>query len=219
MSILRRVLTSFLLFGFAFIAFSQTRLFVEPEFSKYANDHETMAVLPFKTSISLRPKQLANLKEGDLEKMEQDESASIQRSMYSWFLKRRQQGNMWVDVQDINTTNALLAQNGITYDNIHEYTTMDLAQILNVDAIINGSFETNKPMSDGASIALGLLIGFYGATNQAIINMFIYDAEEGKVLVNYNKAVSGSVGSSSDQLINIIMRKASRRIPYTNPKE
>jgi hypothetical protein len=88
--------------------------------------------------------------------------------------------------------------------------------MLEVDAIIMGSFETNKPMSEGASLALGLLSGFYGSTNKAVLNMSIYDAEDGLQIANYNKAISGSMGSSTEDLINILMRKASRRISYTN---
>lgn len=118
-----------------------------------------------------------------------------------------------------STTNSILAKNGINYSNIHQFSPEEIAKILEVDAVIKGTFETNKPMSEGASIALGLLVGFYGATNKATINMFIHNASDGKVLVNYNKGVAGSIGSSSDQLINIVMRKASRRIPYTKPKE
>lgn len=125
---------------------------------------------------------------------------------------------MWVDVQDARTTNAILAKNGIQYATLSGHTPEEIAKILDVDAVVMGTFDTNKPMSDGASLALGLLFGFYGATNQAIINMFIHNSDDGKVLVNYNKAVSGSIGSSSDQLINVVMRKASRRIPYTKPK-
>ncbi len=212
------ILSLFLVTSIAFISKGQTRLFVDPEFSKYGNDHQIIAVIPFKTSISLRPKQMAALKEGQLERMQEDESLNIQQSMYSWFLKRKQQGSMWVDVQDASTTNAILARNKITYANINEFTPAEIAEILNVDAVIKGTFETNRPMSDGASLALGLLVGFYGSTNNATINMFIHDAEDGKVLVNYNKGVSGSIGSSTDQLINIVMRKASRRIPYTKPK-
>lgn len=197
---------------------AQTRLFVDPEFSKYGNDHQIIAVIPFTTTISLRPKQMATLQEGQLEKMQEVESLNIQNSMYSWFLKRRQQGSMWVDIQDVSTTNALLAKNGINYYNIHEYTPAEIATILKVDAIVKGTFETDKPMSEGASLALGLLVGFYGATNTATINMFIHDADEGKVLVNYNKGVAGSLGSSTDQLVNKIMRKTSRRIPYTKSR-
>ena len=219
LNMMKIILSLFLVTSIAFISKGQTRLFVDPEFSKYGNDHETIAVVPFKTSISFRPKQMATLEKGELEKMEEDESLMIQQSMYSWFLKRKQQGSMWVDVQDASTTNALLAKNGITYSNMNEYTPSEIAEILKVDAVIKGTFKTNKPMSEGASIALGLLIGFYGSTNKATVNMFIHDAVEGRVLVNYNKAVAGSIGSSPDQLINIVMRKASRRIPYTKPKE
>lgn len=216
---MKKLLLFAILLTSVLFSYSQTRLFVEPNFSQIGNSHEIIAIVPFKTTISLRPKQMSALKEGQLEKMQMDESLSIQQSMYSWFLKRRQQGNMWVDVQDASTTNALLARNEITYENIDQYTPAEIAKILDVDAVIRGTFETNKPMSDGASVAIGLLFGFYGATNQATINMFIHNAEDGKVLVNYTKGLSGSIGSTSDQLINVVMRKASRRIPYTKPKE
>jgi hypothetical protein len=216
---MKNTILSVILITSASISYGQTRLFVEPEFSKYGNDHKIIAVIPFKTTISLRPKQMNKLKEGEIEKMQENESYNIQQSMYSWFLKRRQQGKMWVETQDINTTNALLSKSGITYSNINEFTPIEIVEILKVDAVIKGTFETNKPMSDGASIAVGLLVGFYGSTNRATINMFIHNAEDGKVLVNYTKAVSGSIGSSTDQLINVVMRKASRRIPYTKKRE
>lgn len=199
--------------------YSQTRLFIDPEFSKIGYKHETIAVIPFKTSISLRPKQMKELKDGELKEMEKNESSDIQHSMYSWFLKRRQQGKLWVDVQDVITTNSILEENGITYENIATKKHTEIAALLGVDAIIRGTFETNKPMSDGASLALGVLFGAFGSTNKATVNMFIHNAEDGKVLVNYNKGVVGSIGSSTDDLINTIMRKASRRIPYTKPKE
>jgi hypothetical protein len=161
---------------------------------------------------------MAALREGQLEKMQEDESRNIQMALYAWFLKRRQQGKMWVDIQDASTTTAILSKSGINYSNIDNYTPEEIAGLLNVDAIVRGTFDTDKPMSEGASLALGLLVGFWGATNQTTINMFIHNAEDGKVLVNYNKGVAGSVGSTSDQLINVVMRKASRRIPYTKPK-
>ena len=45
--------------------------------------------------------------------------------------------------------------------------------------------------------------------------MSIYNAADGEILANYNKKVRGSIGSDNDDLVNIIMRKASRRIAYT----
>jgi hypothetical protein len=216
--ILKKISFALLMLLFIHSATAQTRLFVDPQFGRIANNHKIIAVIPFRVTISLRPKQMQALKEGQLEKMQEDESRNIQMALYAWFLKRKQQGKMWVDVQDASTTTALLAKNGITPSNIDSFTPEEIAKLLNVDAIVRGTFDTDKPMSDGASVALGLLVGFWGATNQATINMFIHNAEDGKVLINYNKGVSGSLGSNNDQLINVVMRKASRRIPYTKPK-
>jgi len=93
-----------------------------------------------------------------------------------------------------------------------------LAEILKVDAIISGDYKTDKPMSEGASVALGILVGFWGTTNSAKINMSIHNANDGVLLWNYNKKVRGSIGSSPDDLINRLMRKASRRLAYTKKK-
>ncbi|WAC01531.1 hypothetical protein N7U66_16415 [Lacinutrix neustonica] len=103
----------------------------------------------------------------------------------------------------------------ITYENIEDQLPEDLAKILGVDAVITGTFETNKPMSEGASVALGLLIGFRGSTNNAIVNMNINNNTDGLLLWNYNKKVRGSIGSSPEDLVNVLMRKASRRLSYT----
>ncbi len=40
-----------------FSSYGQTSLFVNPEFSEHGNDHEIIAVIPFETTISLRPKK------------------------------------------------------------------------------------------------------------------------------------------------------------------
>ena len=56
--------------------------------------------------------------------------------------------------------------------------------------------------------------GFGGTTQNATANLdFIHNDNE--VVVNYYKNIKGGLGSSSDDLINVLMRKTSRRIPYT----
>jgi hypothetical protein len=70
-------------------------------------------------------------------------------------------------------------------------------------------------MSEGASLVLGALFGFWGSTNKAVINLSIHNGTDGELLINYNKGVSGSLGSSTEDLINTLMRKASRRISYS----
>lgn len=195
--------------------FSQTNLYENPRFDEIAKNHKIIGIIPFKASVTLRPKQMKDITPEQLSKMEKAEGEGIQSAMYSWFLKREKRGDLSVKLQDISTTNALLKKSGITIENYEEYTPKELATIMGVDAIIMGTFETTKPMSEGASVALAVLVGFYGSTNKAVINLFIYNAEDGEVLVNYHKAISGSIGSSTEDLVNILMRKASRRVSYT----
>lgn len=213
---MKKVFLSLLFLSMVYLTHAQTHLYENPDFDRLTASHEIIAIVPFKASVTLRPKQMKDITPEQLQKMEESEGLSIQSAMYSWFLKRDKQQKLKVKVQDPSTTNALLRRNNITPEYVADYTPDELAEILGVDAVIMGTFETNKPMSEGASVALGMLVGFYGSTNKAIINLSIYNAEQGELLVNYNKAVSGSFGSSTEDLINILMRKASRRISYTD---
>ena len=199
----------------SFLSYGQTSLYENPQFDQIAADHKVIAILPFNASVKLRPKQMKELSKSDIEKLEESEGYSIQRSMYSWFLKRKGRGTLAINIQDISLTNSILSKQSISIDQFSKYFPADLAQILNVDVVIMGDLNTNKPMSEGASVALGLLVGFWGTTNTAIVNMFIYNGSDGQLLINYHKKVRGSLGSTPDDLVNIIMRKASRRIAYT----
>ncbi|MDF2159031.1 hypothetical protein [Algoriphagus sp. CAU 1675] len=194
---------------------AQTHLYEHPNIDQYIARQNKVAILPFKTSITLRPKDMKSMTNEQIMKLEEDEGYSIQSAMHSWFLKREKTGKLKVSFLDPMTTNAKLRKMGVDFTNLQDYTPDELADMLEVDAIIMGTFETNKPMSEGASLALGLLAGFYGSTNKAVLNMSIYDSEDGTQIANYNKGISGSMGSSTEDLINILMRKASRRISYT----
>lgn len=194
---------------------AQTHLYENPDFDQLTKDHKIIGIVPLKTTVKLRPKDMKEMTPEQLKQLEINEGENIQFAMYSWFLKRKSAGKVGVDIQDVTTTNSLLKQNDITADNIDTYQPADLAKILGVDAVISGKFETSKPMSEGATVALAVLVGVYGPTNKAVINLFIHNAADGQLLVNYHKEVSGSLGSSNEDLVNILMRKASRRITYT----
>lgn len=194
---------------------AQTRLYENPEFDAIASDHEIIAVVPFNTTVTLRPKQMKDITPEQLARMEKAEGEGIMNAMHAWFLNRKKNNRLTVDVQAPVRTMALLSEQGLEYDNLYTKTPMELARILGVDAVIMGTFETNKPMSEGASVVLGALLGFWGPTNNAVINLTIYNAADEEILVNYHKGLSGSIGSSTEQLVNVLMRKASRRISYT----
>lgn len=213
---MKKLLLSILFLAIATNVKAQTNLYENPNFDEIAKSHKIIAVVPFKTQVKLRPKQMKDMDDEKLHRLEKAEGEGIQTAMYSWFLKRKKRGKLQsLEVQDPKVTTALLKRNNIDYDNITDFTPQELAKLLEVDAVISGEFETNKPMSEGASVALGLLVGFWGSTNNAVVNMSVHNAEDGVLLWNYNKKVRGSIGSSPEDLINILMRKASRRLAYT----
>lgn len=212
---MKKLILGITLFFIGFAVMAQTKLYENPKFESITQDHKVIAILPLKTTVKLRPKDMKQMSAEQIKNLEINEGENIQYAMYSWFLKRKSKGKLGVEVQDASLTNTLLKQNGITQDNIDTYTSIDISKILGVDAVISGKFETSKPMSEGATVALAVLVGVYGPTNKAVINLFIHNGIDGVLLVNYNKAVSGSLGSSTEDLVNILMRKASRRITYT----
>lgn len=193
--------------------FAQTKLYVHPDAKDYVSNTKTIAILPLDTSVKLRPKELKDFTAEQIIEMENAEALSIQKAMYSWFLIRKKRGELLVDVQNPTVTNSLLKKAGIDVLKAYEELPKDICNLLGVEAIVTGKFSTNKPMSNAAALGLALF-GFGGATQNATANLdFIHNDNE--VVVNYFKNVKGGLGSSSDDLINVLMRKTSRRIPYT----
>lgn len=196
------------------LSFAQTNLYEHPNFKTIAQNHQTIAILPFKAIIKLRPKQMKDMSEEQLRKIETDEGLAVQNALHSWFLKRKKQGKTDKDIQDPSKTNALLKKNEIDMNTIDQYTTEEIAKLLEVDAVISGTLKTNKPMSEGASAALGILVGFWGSTNSGTLEMNVNDGETGELMWKYEKKLNRSLGSDTDTVINALMRKASRRLTY-----
>ncbi len=209
-------LTSFLFFlSLSLSGFAQTReIYVNPNFNSLAANHQKLAILPFKAIIKLRPKQMEKMTGDQLYQLQQDEGKAVQSAMQSYFLKRKEQHNFRITFLDLLTTNAILAKNNIDGSNIERFTPKELCELLEVDGIITGILSTDKPMSDGASLALGLLVGFYGPTNSGKCTININDGSTNELMWKYEKTLSRSLGSDTNTIINTIMRKASRQLPY-----
>ena len=204
-----RNLFTILISSFFFYSSAQTKLYVSPEADEYVAATKTIAIVPLKVEIKMRPKQLKDFTSEQITDMELDEAYNIQKSMYSWFLNKKKKGKLLV-----NKTNKLLKDAGIDPNISHEELASDLSGILGVEAIITGTFETNKPMSNAAAIGLALL-GVGGATQNVTLNLDIIHKDD-EIVVNYLKNMKGGLGSSTDDIINVLMRKTARRIPYTD---
>lgn len=193
-------------------------IYLAQDFRTYAPKHKMVAILPASVSIGMRPNQARNTSAEQLRTMQQQSALDFQARIYAWLLRRQQQQRYTVDFQDVALTNSLLRKANLTDQDMRTISSQELAQLLGVDAVLTTSVTTSKPMSDGAAVAVGILIGAWGATNQANITVNINDGLAGKLLWKYNFVAAGSVGSSPENMINALMRNASRKFPYTPAK-
>ncbi|MBK7884888.1 MAG: hypothetical protein IPJ81_14720 [Chitinophagaceae bacterium] len=175
-----------------------------------------MAILPAEVDITLRPNEMKKITTEQLRKSEEKTGLGIQDKMYAWFLRRSGKYKYTVSFQDISKTNALLLQNNIKYSDIRSKTKEELARLLGVDAVISTRAIMKKPMSDGAAVALNVLFGTVGTTNDVQTSITINDAAKGDLMWKYDYQASGSVGSNTDNLVNGLMRNAPRRFPYND---
>lgn len=191
------------------------KIYTSSSFSSALAKHKTVAILPAEVTMQLRPNEAKKITAEQLEDITSKTGYDIQEKMYGWFLRRQDKYSYTVKFQDVTKTNALLKQGGISYNDLKTTDRAKLAQILGVDAVLQDRTNMEKPMSEGAAVAVGVLIGAWGATNKVNTTINIHDGKSGELLWKYDYEASGSVGSSPTRLVDALMRNASKKFPYS----
>jgi len=197
----------FILVTSALILQSCAKIFYTPDAKPLAQNHKIIAIAPPKVSIAPRK----NVDGAALVEQQKTESVNFQREMYSWMLKRKMQGTIFVEIQDVETTIALLSEAGVNGGKV--LTPNEMCQILGVDGILTSNYSLSKPMSEGAAIALGVIAGVWGPTNEATVSLSIHDSGTNKMIWNYDHKLSSSL-STPAKLVDALMRQASKKMPY-----
>lgn len=197
----------------SFLGHSQSKqIFESPLLKTIISEHKVVAILPYKVSITYK-KQPKNFNAEANRDQEKSMSNSIQSSMYTFLLRKRENYN--VSFQDVDKTNILLKKAGIL-DKLDEYTKDEIAKILGVDGIIGGTFETEQTKSEAGAIASAILFGgFGGKTGTGTLTMTLNNGKDGELLWRFFKTMDQGLASSTDDLVESMMRKVSRNFPYS----
>ncbi len=188
------------------------QVFESPKLKSVIATHKLVAILPFDTKISLKKQPKDFNLEAHTEK-ENAMSTSIQSSMYTFLLRKSK--NYTVEFQDVERTNVLLRKAGLL-DKLNEVTKDEVAKILGVDAVISGKFETEQTRSEAGAIVTTVLFGGLGSkTGSGALTMVVSDGNSGDMLWRFFKAMNDDVFSSTDELVDRMMRKVSRNFPYS----
>lgn len=196
----------------SFFGYSQEKqIFESPKMKEFISSHKKVAILPFKATISYKklPKDF-NVESNKAEEIKLGNQ--MQSGMYTYLLNKS--SDYVVEVQDVDKTNVLLNKSGLI-DKLDEAASEDLAKILGVDAVIKCSYAYEKTKSEGAAIALTLLVGFgTGKVASGALTMQINDAKEGALVWRFYKQMAEDVMSSPTAMMERMMRKVGRNFPY-----
>ncbi len=198
-----------------FFASCGPKIYKSQEFGTAYAKHKIVAILPADVTTQLRPHEAKKVSVEQLQQVNEKTGYDIQDKMYSWFLHRSDKFHYTVKFQDVSRTNALLKDAGISYNDLATKDRAALAQLLGVDAVIQNRSRMEKPMSEGAALTVGLLVGAWGATNKVETTIDIHDGKSGNLLWKYDYQAAGSVGSSTTRLVDALMRNAAKKFPYS----
>lgn len=191
---------------FLLLISSCAKTFYSPDAQNLAENHRSIAIAPPLVTIQATKKMTPQ----DVEQQQRAETKNFQEEMYSWMLKRKSQGKIRPEVQDLQTTNARLQQAGYPEQML---TTAQICEALGVDGLISSSYHLSKPMSEGAAVVTTVLFGV-GATNEVNVSMNVFDCSQQKLIWNYDHKYSGGLGSTPSMLVDNLMREASKKMPY-----
>ncbi|HSQ46867.1 MAG TPA: hypothetical protein VLM44_08125 [Lutibacter sp.] len=191
--------------------FSQKQIFSSPNLKEIISTQKIVAILPFTTTISYK-KQPKNFSVEANRDQEIKMAKNIQSSMYTFLLRKADKYT--VSFQDVDKTNILLKKAGIE-DKLDEMTKDEIAKILGVDAAISGKFEQEQSKSEAGAIATAVLFGgFGGKTGSGTLTLTINNGTDGELLWRFMKTMDDNIATSTDDLVESMMRKVSRNFPY-----
>lgn len=195
-------------------AFGQKEIYENPRFQELSGHHRTLAILPFKTYLTLE-----NINGKQEQELAKREGYAVQAALESYFSPKNKRRKSYVDFQNVSRTNALLRQHDITYDNVDLFTTKQLCEILGVDGLISGHLNLSVLLSKGLPEGFNILEWFGVSSNYGRIGLKISDGESGKLLWKYEKEINRKTGKDTRELIEKMMRKASRKFPYESERK
>ncbi len=158
---------------------------------------------------------LLNKVESDsLKELQKKESEHLQKMTLVWLKLWKNEGHMSVGLQDAETTNTRLKTAG--YFDGRPMSPYDICDSLGVDAVIISNYSLRSTTLKEDEMILVQLLGaeVFIPANNAIATIELHDKETKKIIWNYHYHSSGLVSTSTTELIDNMLRVATKNMPY-----
>lgn len=196
------------------------------DFADLTRSHRVVAIIPFDVVFTGRYPQ--GMTDEEIAEALGVEAMDFQLSFYQsvYNSARRKRDALTVNIQDIRKTNSLLREAGYDPANAYQQDAQELAQILDVDAVLRGTIEKNRLMPDGFSVGIDIATTVLGGAlgNAAALaptlskrvraSYDIIDRWTGTVLWSLTTNDEADWQQSTPDLMNEINLGAAKRFPY-----
>lgn len=222
---MKKLLLFFALIGF--LSSCSPKRYITQDYHKYARSHKKIAVLPYESYYTGRiPKDLTK---EDVRALQVEESELFQRSLYFQLLEESRDlrdGDIYVSIQNVDETNGILEEKGISIEDSWKKSPSEMAEILGVDAVAKVDMHKDYWLSNGESAAVQIATTIAGAvlpgvnnarlgrTSEIYINANLIDAGSGVSIWAWNRKIDTDWQWETDEAISRINHQISKRFPY-----
>jgi hypothetical protein len=223
-----RALLFLLVSSFLISSCSNTK-YLTSSYDRLATDHQIIAILPYDNIYSGKVPE--DLNQHDFDEMIIADALYFQSSLYSQLLQESglSSGDINIDFQDIRTTNEILETEGIYLQELHKVSSENLAELLNVDAVVRVTLRKNFLLSNEESFFVDVAGQIYrdvvrgplawktwgmSRSSDIDIHATIMDGNEGIAVWSLHKQASTNWDLSTDEVIESINHHISKKFPY-----
>ena len=194
----------------AFFAGCAKPFYLSPDGTSIAKKHGIIAILPPVVVLEHRENTSAE----SLKIKEKDQSKIFQQEIYTYVLKRKSKSKDDIEIQDVDETNVILKKNGIDLSNM---SVKDICETLQVDGVLSSQFSVSKPMPIVFAFIFAFLSGesiLNQDGNDVVVTLSLKDCSSESLIWKYDNEYSGNIFSTPTSLVELLMRDASKRMPY-----
>ena len=195
-------------------------------YEAYANEHQSIAVLPSQTITTGRIPE--DWTEEMIKTIEENESFAFQTAVFDEVALRSgsNQNDISIDIQHYSETNAKLKKANIGFRESWEMSPTELAEILEVDAVVRSTVKKDMYLTDlesfSASVAhsaLALITNHYSwflpnKTSEVFLSSSIIDGQTSSPIWTMRKNVQTDWNCSHDESVRKLARIMARNFPY-----
>lgn len=208
------------------MASSCATVYKNATFDQEVGQLKTMAIIPF--DVHVKPSRSQKNKNIELDvKVQSDEGFRLQNEIYLQLLQKNEL--LKTSIQDISLTNSTLLEAGYDLNNLKSISKYKLAEVLGVDMVLSGEVFEKKPVSTGGAIAIGaatalltpvgFLLPFIIPTNEVNMDINLHQKNESILMWKYHHTITGGVGSTPENIGNILVKEVINKIPVIKKKE